>query len=77
LGIEAENKALALNPDYYEALIFKNILLRQQALFETSPAVQKQLISEADVLMAKAEELKKKQAAAPPPATEKPGGSGR
>jgi len=31
-GIEAEDKALALNPDYADALIFKNILLRQQAL---------------------------------------------
>ena len=84
LGIEAENKALALNPEYYEAIVFKNILLRQQALFETNPAVQKQLISEAEALFAKSEELKKKQTAAaaanPPapgtkPGTQKPAGS--
>ena len=30
-GIEAEDKALALNPNYIEALVYKNILLRQQA----------------------------------------------
>ena len=80
LGIEAEDKALALNPDYYEALIFKNILLRQQAHFETSPAVQKQLNEEAETLFRKAEEIKKKQTAAgapPAPAGQKPAGSGR
>ena len=29
-GIEAENKALALNRDYVEALVYKNILLRSR-----------------------------------------------
>jgi tetratricopeptide (TPR) repeat protein len=85
LGIEAEDRALALNPEFYEALIFKNILLRQQALFETNPAVQKQLTEQAIQLFDKAEEIKKKQTAAaaanPPapgpakPGTQKPAGS--
>jgi hypothetical protein len=64
LGIEAEDKALELNPEFYEALIFKNILLRQQALFETNPAVQKQLTEQAIALYNKAEDIKKKQTAA-------------
>ena len=66
-GIAAEDKALALSPEYYEALIYKNILLRQQALYETSPARQKELINEADALMKKAEAVKKKTEGAPTP----------
>lgn len=49
-GIEAEDKALAINPDFAQALIYKNILLRQQANLETDPAVQARLIEEADEL---------------------------
>jgi len=59
-GIEAEDKALALSPDYYEAVLYKNILLRQQALYEKDPAKIKKLIEDADVLFKKANELKKK-----------------
>jgi tetratricopeptide (TPR) repeat protein len=63
-GIEAENKALSLNSQYFEALSYKNILLRQQALLEKDPAVIKRLLDEADDLKAKAEDLQKKQNAA-------------
>jgi tetratricopeptide (TPR) repeat protein len=69
-GIEAENKALALNPDYFEAVSFKNILLRQQALY-VDPVKAKQLIQEADVLKDRALELQKKQATAVTPGTKK------
>ena len=48
-GIAAEDKAIALNPNYPEAMIYKNILLRQQANTEKDPAVQKQLINLADL----------------------------
>ena len=34
-GIAAEDKALALNPNYVDAMIVKNILLRHQANAET------------------------------------------
>ncbi len=61
-GIEASDRALALNPEYFEAVAFKNLLLRQQARFERSPALQKQLIAEADVLLKKAEQLQAAQA---------------
>jgi len=59
-GIEAENKALKLNPEYFEAVSFKNILLRQQALY-VDPVTAKRLIQEADVLHDKALDLQKKQ----------------
>jgi len=77
-GIAADDKALSINPEYYEALTYKNILLRMQANVE--PAKQKQLIEEADRLRNKAIEVKKKQdidaaaaAAAPTPAGAKKG----
>ena len=60
-GLEAEDKALALNPEYFEALSYKNILLRQQALYERDPAVQKRLINEAEGYYNKAIEIQKKQ----------------
>jgi tetratricopeptide (TPR) repeat protein len=65
-GIEAEDKALKLNPNYIEALVYKNILLRQQANLEKDPAKQKDLISQADELRNKAMELQKGGAAAQP-----------
>jgi tetratricopeptide (TPR) repeat protein len=63
-GIEAENKALALNPNYVDAMVYKNILLRQQANLEKDPARQKELIKQADDLRNKAMELQKSGGAA-------------
>ena len=73
-GIAADDKALAINAGYTEAMIFKNILLRVQATFEV-PAKRAALIKEADELQARAIELRKeaeKGAAATAP--KKPGG---
>src|SRR5205814_9698376 len=39
-GLEVEEKALGINADYYEAMAFKNILPRQQPLYETDPPAQ-------------------------------------
>ena len=36
-GLEAEDKALALNPNYVDAMIVKNILLRHKANTEKDP----------------------------------------
>jgi tetratricopeptide (TPR) repeat protein len=60
-GLDAEERALAINSEYLEALVMKNVLMRIQANFERDPAKQKQLIDEADVLLKKAEEIRKKQ----------------
>src|SRR5829696_1197701 len=40
-GIAAEDRALQLNPNYIDALVYKNILLRQQANLEKEPDKQK------------------------------------
>jgi tetratricopeptide (TPR) repeat protein len=49
-GLAMEDKALGLNPDYMEAMTYKNILLRMQANTEKDPKVQKDLIDQADKL---------------------------
>ena len=63
-GLAAEDKALSINPEYFEALTYKNILLRLKANGEKSPAVQQQLIKEADRIRDKAIEIQKKKQAA-------------
>ena len=61
-GVDAENKALSLNPNYAEALTYKNILLRLQANETTDREKQAALIREADQLRNRAMELNKKKA---------------
>lgn len=62
-GIEAADKALALNPDYIEALTYKNILLRMQGNLESDLNKRKALYAEADVLRNRAMDLGKKKTA--------------
>jgi tetratricopeptide (TPR) repeat protein len=62
-GIEATDKALALNPDYSEALTYKNLLLRMQGNAETDMAKRAALYKEADDLRNRAIELNKKRTA--------------
>jgi tetratricopeptide (TPR) repeat protein len=61
-GLEATDKAISLNPEYAEALTYKNILLRMQANTETDRQKQEALIKEADEIRNKAMELNKKKA---------------
>jgi TonB family protein len=61
-GIAATDRALALKPDYMEALTYKNLLLRLRANLETDPVQKQQLIAEADALRARAIELNKQRA---------------
>ena len=56
-----EDKALTLNPDYMEAMTYKNILLRLQANMEKDPAEQKRLIDEADKLRNKVIDAQKRK----------------
>ena len=60
-GLEATDKALALNPNYFEALTYKNILLRQQATYEKDPKKQKELLDQAEQYYKKATEAQKTQ----------------
>jgi tetratricopeptide (TPR) repeat protein len=68
-GLDEADKALALKPDYFEALTYKNLLLRSMALLEKDPAKQQALLKQADQLRDKAQDLQKqKQAATAAPA---------
>jgi tetratricopeptide (TPR) repeat protein len=62
-GIEATDKALALNPDYADALLYKNILLRMKGNDESDMAKRAALYRQADELRNRAIELNKKRAA--------------
>ena len=63
-GIAATDRALAVNPDFTDALTYKNILLRMRANLETDPAEKKRTIAEADALRNRAIEINKEKAAA-------------
>ena len=60
-GVEAADKALSLKADFVEAMTFKGLLLRQQALVEKDPAKQQQLLKDGTALGDKANELRKAQ----------------
>jgi tetratricopeptide (TPR) repeat protein len=62
-GLEAVDKALALKPDYVEALTFKGLLLRLQANLETDAGKQQSLLKEADQLRDRANDLRKQKTA--------------
>jgi tetratricopeptide (TPR) repeat protein len=78
-GIAAEDRALKLNDEYYEAVTFKGMLLGLQASRESDTGTQKRLLAEATSLRERSLDLRKKQeaaAAVPAPAsTAKPHGS--
>jgi tetratricopeptide (TPR) repeat protein len=77
-GIAAEDEALKLNDEYYEAVTFKGMLKGLQASREPNVAVQKQLLAEATQLRERSMALQKKRdaaAAAAAASTAKPAGS--
>ena len=64
-GVEAVDQAIALRPDYFEALVYKGLLLHQQARFETDPASRRTLVDEADRLQRQAIELRNQRSGRP------------
>ena len=60
-GLAMEDKALGLNPDYMEAMTYKNILLRMKANITKDVAEQKRLIDEADKLRNKVIDAQKRK----------------
>ncbi len=83
-GIAAEDRALALDGSYVEALVYKNILLRMQANMETDPARRQALVAEADGLRTRAMDLRRSQPGRgipppppPPPPAHAAGASGQ
>lgn len=63
-GESALQRAMGLKPDYSEAIIYMNLMLRQQALIETDPVKQQALIAQADQLRNRAIELNRARKAA-------------
>jgi hypothetical protein len=61
LGLQADDKAIQLKPDYAEALTYKGLLLRSKALLIKDPAQQQALIKEAEKLKDQAVEIRKKK----------------
>ncbi len=61
-GVQAVDKALQLKPDYMEAMVYKNLLLRLEANLEKDAKRQAALLKEADALRDKAQELRKQKA---------------
>lgn len=53
-GMDAIDRALALRPDYFEALTYKSLLLRQQARLEASPETQRRLLAQAEAMQRQA-----------------------
>jgi tetratricopeptide (TPR) repeat protein len=62
MGLQAIDKAIGLNEQYMEALVYKNLLLRVQANIERNPARQQALLKEAEQLSNRAEEIRKSNA---------------
>ena len=65
-GMEYVDKALALKPDYVDALVYKGLLLRVKAQVTTNLRLRQQYIDEAQTLAKQAKELRTQQSAAAP-----------
>ncbi len=68
-GLDAVDKALALKPDYIEAIIYKGLLFRVKASVATSTRVAQQFLEQANALRDQATELRKQALAAGTEAT--------
>ncbi len=63
-GEQALDHAIQMKSDYFEAIVYLNLLYRQQALVETDPVKQQDLIKQADALKNKAIDIMKARKAA-------------
>jgi len=61
-GLNALDKALAIRPDYSDAMAYKNLLLRERADLRNTPAEYQQDTAEADQWVQRALEVKRQQA---------------
>jgi tetratricopeptide (TPR) repeat protein len=68
LGLTSIQQALEIKPDYFEAMVYYNLLLRQKANLTTDATERDRLITEATEWQKKASELRKKQQAEQPQA---------
>lgn len=63
-GKAALAKATELNPEYFEAIVYANLLLREEAKIETDPVKQQELIAQADAIRARGIEIGRARKAA-------------
>jgi len=61
LGLGTMAEALKINPEYFEALVYNNLLLREKAKLELDDTKKLEYIAKADEFVAKAKEVRKKQ----------------
>jgi tetratricopeptide (TPR) repeat protein len=62
-GKQALTRAGQMRPEYFEAMVYLQLLFRQQAPLETDPAKQQQLVAEADRIRNEAIAIVKKKKA--------------
>ena len=74
-GLEAVDKAIGIKSDYVEAMVMKNLLLRQEALVVKDPAKQQALLKEATELRDKALETRNRLQGEADAAAAKAGGT--
>jgi len=63
-GLDAVEKALALKPDYFEAVIFKGLLMREKAKATPDRKLKQQYLDEAVTLAKQGQELRQQAEAA-------------
>jgi len=66
-GLAAEDRALAADPDFVPALVYKNLLLRVQSTLEADAGTRDALVREADTLRNRALQLQREGASKPIP----------
>jgi hypothetical protein len=54
-------QSVKINPDYFEAVVYYNLLYREKAKMELDGAKRLEYVAKADALQARAKELRKKQ----------------
>jgi tetratricopeptide (TPR) repeat protein len=62
-GLKSVDQAIVLNPDYDDAMAYKNLLLREKARLTDNEDEKKQLIAQADDMFTKVLEARKRIAA--------------
>ncbi|MEO8074925.1 MAG: TonB family protein [Acidobacteriota bacterium] len=58
-GLAADDRALGINPDYVDALVYKALLLQQRAMLETDAVQKDRTLAEAASLRTRAIEIRK------------------
>lgn len=65
LGLEALRKAIEIKPDYYDAMFYLGLMLREKAKLETDGNARTADVNEAEVWLKKGLDLRKKAQGAP------------